>query len=110
MFFYSYAIKLVDGLEIKLRRSLVILKKGLARETEETKEMLRIYARFSKGKASREEMNMANAQFRDIIKGLGLGIFAVLPFAPITIPFIVKLGKLVGVDILPSGFSEDLED
>jgi hypothetical protein len=33
-------------------------------------------------------------------------VFAVLPFAPITIPVIVKLGKSVGVDILPSAFAE----
>ncbi|MGS0729206.1 hypothetical protein ACVBKF_23605, partial [Shewanella sp. 0m-11] len=44
-------------------------------------------------------------QFGDLLKGLGLGVFAVLPFAPITIPIVVKLGKIVGVDVLPSSFN-----
>jgi len=29
----------------------------------------------------------------------------VLPFAPLTIPLVVKLGSLVGVDVLPSSFN-----
>jgi len=41
-----------------------------------------------------------------LAKGLGIGIFAVLPFAPLTIPFIIKLGKRMGIDILPSAFYE----
>ena len=44
-------------------------------------------------------------RFLDILKGLGLGVFAVLPFAPITIPLVVKLGHWVGVDVLPSSFN-----
>ncbi|MBU2425362.1 MAG: hypothetical protein KKA56_00630, partial [Gammaproteobacteria bacterium] len=35
----------------------------------------------------------------------GLGIFAVLPFAPITIPLIVKLGRKLGIEVLPSAFT-----
>jgi hypothetical protein len=34
-----------------------------------------------------------------------LGVFAVLPFAPVTIPLVVKLGQWVGVDVLPSSFN-----
>ena len=84
------------------------LKVSLSQESEETKEMLGIYYKFTQGKTSEEEMERANAQFRDILKTAGLGAFAVLPFAPITIPFIVKVGKKLGIDILPSAFqSED---
>ncbi len=68
--------------------------------------MLEIYQKFSQGKCSKEEMKKANAQFRDLIKSMGLGIILVLPFAPITIPVIVKLGKRLGVDVLPSAFSD----
>ncbi len=50
-------------------------------------------------------MHTANEQFLDILKGLGLGVFAVLPFAPVTIPLVVKLGQWVGVDVLPSSFN-----
>ena len=41
----------------------------------------------------------------DILKGIGLGVFAVLPFAPITIPLVVKLGAVGYVDVLPSSFN-----
>jgi hypothetical protein len=40
-----------------------------------------------------------------------LGVLAVLPFSPITLPFVVKLGERIGVNVLPSafmiGFQED---
>lgn len=90
---------------MSLRRSLVKVKIALAQEKDETKEMLDIYQRYVKGQSKPGEMKVANEQFLDLVKGLGLGVFAVLPFSPITIPVIVKLGKYVGVDILPSAFN-----
>ncbi|MDG1750685.1 MAG: hypothetical protein P8I03_03350 [Thalassotalea sp.] len=90
----------------KLKRQLIRIKIALAQEKVETKEMLSIYRRYTIKKATPEEMNQANKQFVDVLKGLGIGVFAVLPFAPITIPIVIKLGKWVGVDILPSSFNE----
>jgi hypothetical protein len=92
---------------IKLKRQLVRVKIALAQEKDETKEMLATYHRFTKKQASPEEMKLANKQFFDVLKGLGVGVFAVLPFAPITIPVVIKLGKWVGVDILPSSFNKE---
>lgn len=93
-----------------LRRSMVKVKVALSQEKAETKEMLHIYQQYIQGQAQPGQMKIANRQFLDILKGVGLGIFAVLPFSPITIPIIVKLGKTVGVDILPSAFSQSDED
>lgn len=92
---------------IKLKRQMVSLKIALSQEKVETKEMLSIYKKYTKRQASPDEMTLANKQFMDILKGLGLGVFAVLPFSPITIPVLIKLGKMVGVDILPSSFNKD---
>jgi hypothetical protein len=96
---------------IPLKRGLLIVKRGLAQETRETKIMLTTYQRFTKGQASKMEMEEANKQFVDVIRGLGLGVLAVLPFSPITLPFVVKLGERIGVNVLPSafmiGFQED---
>lgn len=86
---------------------MVKLKVALAQEKIETKEMLQIYKRYTKRDASIEEMRIANKQFIDILKGLGIGVFAVLPFSPITIPIMIKVGRLVGVEILPSSFIHD---
>lgn len=83
------------------------VKIALAQEKVETKAMLSIYKRYTKRDASVEEMRIANQQFVDILKGLGIGIFAILPFAPITIPIMIKVGRLVGVEILPSSFVGD---
>ena len=84
---------------------MVALKIALAKEKQETKEMLIIYRRYTQGQTNKAELKRANEQFVDILKGLGLGVFALLPFAPLTIPLVVKLGQLVGVDVLPSSFS-----
>jgi len=90
----------------RIRRDLLVVKQALAQEKEETHEMLIIYRKFTMGKASKSEIKVANEQLADVVKGLSIGIFAALPFAPITIPFIIKLGKVVGVDVLPSAFYE----
>lgn len=86
---------------------MVQLKIALRQEKQETREMLVIYRRYTKGEATSNELKVANAQFVDILKGLGLGVFAVLPFSPITIPLAVKLAQRVGVELLPSSFNAE---
>lgn len=93
---------------IPLKLGLLEIKRGLAQETQETKVMLSTYKQFTKGGATKLEMKEANKQFIDVIRGLGLGVLAVLPFSPITLPFVVKLGEKLGVNVLPSAFMTDL--
>lgn len=95
---------------IPLKQSLISVKRSLAQESRETKVMLVTYKRFTKGQASKLEMQEAHRQFVDVIRGLGLGVLAVLPFSPITLPFIVKLGEKIGVNVLPSAFMKDLQE
>ena len=95
---------------IPLKRGLLTVKQGLAQESRETKTMLITYQRFTKGQASKLEMEEANKQFIDVIRGLGLGVLAVLPFSPITLPFVVKLGERIGVNVLPSAFMIDPQE
>ncbi len=87
---------------------LTKLKHILAQEGKETKNMLEIYIKFTTGKAGKKEMKKANQQFRDLLKSAGLGVFLVLPFAPITIPLVVKLSRKIGVELLPSSVREQL--
>lgn len=93
-----------------LKLGLLAVKRGLAQESRETKVMLITYKRFTKGQASKLEMQEANRQFVDVIRGLGLGVLAVLPFSPITLPFVVKLGEKIGVNVLPSAFMKGLQE
>ncbi len=99
-----------DKALIPIKRVLVVITKGLAQETRETKVMLGTYQRFTRGRASKLEMEEANKQFVDVIRGLGLGVLAVLPFSPITLPFVVKLGEKIGVNVLPSAFTADSKE
>lgn len=104
----NIAIKRKALTPIKL--GLLAVKRGLAQESRETKVMLVTYKRFTKGQASKLEMQEANRQFVDVIRGLGLGVLAVLPFSPITLPFVVKLGEKIGINVLPSAFMTDLQE
>ena len=90
-----------------LTNSLKTLKAGLAEESDETKQMLQTYLNYTKGEVSKEEMEQANEQFRDLLRAMGLTVFVALPFAPVTIPFLVKLGEMLGVTILPSAFNKE---
>ncbi len=97
-------------IEKKIVASLKRIKRALATESRETTFMLKTYVKYTSGDASAIEMARANKQFRSFLKTIGLGVFAVLPFAPITIPTIVKLGERFGVDILPASFRAEKEE
>ncbi|RLA64332.1 MAG: hypothetical protein DRQ88_03820 [Epsilonproteobacteria bacterium] len=92
-----------ETLKSKLRK----LHEILAQESKETKKMLDIYFRYSMGKASSTDIKFANNQFGDILKTAGLGVFLILPAAPITFPLILYIGKKLGIDVLPSSFKKD---
>lgn len=101
--------KYIDAKEDEILEALEKLKNGLGQEAIETREMLETYYRFTRGKASLEELAEAEEQFQDLLKTLGLGVFSILPFAPITIPVIIKVADNFGVDIIPDSFKSQPE-
>ena len=78
---------------------------ALAQEKDETIDMLATYKNIPLKKASKEDIKAANEQLCDLLKGAGLGVFAVLPLAPITLPLIIKLGRKMNIEMLPSSFA-----
>lgn len=90
---------------IKIRFSMIRLQQALSQEKDETKQMLVIYQNYVLGNASKAELKIANQQLGDVLRATGLSIFAILPFAPITIPIIVKLGRKLGIEVMPSAFA-----
>jgi hypothetical protein len=90
---------------IKIRFSMIRLQQALSQEKDETKQMLVIYQNYVLGHASKAELKVANQQLGDVLRATGLSIFAILPFAPITIPIIVKLGRKLGIEVMPSAFA-----
>jgi hypothetical protein len=88
------------------KQKMFSFKQALAQEKQETIEMLSIYKKFTKRTANKEEMKIAHTQFFDLLKGCGLGVFALLPLAPITIPILLKVGRMVGVELMPTSFND----
>jgi hypothetical protein len=70
--------------------------------------MTATYQNYLRGKATREEMERANAVLRDYLKIAGIGTLLILPGAPVTIPLVAKLGKALGVDIFPSDVEAEM--
>ena len=91
----------------KALSSLNKLKNILASESQETTEMLEIYRKYAAGEeVDKPTMDKANSQFTDLIKNVGLiGVFA-LPGGLVAIPLLVKLGKKLGIDILPKSYKD----
>ena len=89
-----------------IKSSLSKIKTILANETKESNEMLKIYQKYvtNNEKITEDELERANQQFSDLIKGLGLaGVFA-LPGGLLAIAFIVKIGEKLGIDIIPEKY------
>ena len=92
----------------KIKKSLLDLKEVLKTESKESSQMLDIYYKYIAGeKINKDDLDKANEQLKDVLKGLGaLGIFA-LPGGVLAIAFLVKVGKYFGVDILPKKTFDD---
>ena len=66
--------------------------------------MLDIYIKYAEGSASEEELDKANEQLKEILKSLGLGILIILPFSPITLPYIFSKAKELNIDLIPNWY------
>lgn len=73
-------------------------------ENQQNKMMLDTYIRYTEGRATDAEMKEANTQFQNILKNLGLGILLILPFSPITLPYIFSKAKEHNIDLIPSWY------
>ena len=96
---------IIDGNK-NIRSALTKIQLILSNETRESNEMLKIYQKYITNNESitKEELEQANKQFSDLLKGLGLaGVFA-LPGGLLAIAFIVKVGEKLGIDIIPDKY------
>ena len=88
----------------QIKQNLLKLKDSFLEETEENKKMLDIYINYIEGNASDEDIENANKQLKQIFKSLGLGILVILPFSPISIPYVLKKAKENDVDLIPEWY------
>ena len=88
----------------QVEKFLIKLKELFLAENAENQKMLDTYIRFAEGKASYEELAKANDQLAENFKNLGLGVLVILPFSPITIPYIFKKAQEHKIDIVPKWY------
>ena len=88
----------------RLNKILSKLQESFLEENRENKKMLDIYIKFAEGSASSDELELANSQLRQILKNLGLGILLILPFSPITLPYIFTKAKELEIDLIPNWY------
>ena len=90
----------------KIQKYLLKLKESFLEESEENKKMLDVYIKFIEGETTEDEIEYANNQLNEIFKSLGLGVLTILPFSPITIPYVMKKAQELGIDIIPNWYKK----
>ena len=85
-------------------RTLNKLQQSFLTENIQNKKMLDIYIKYAEGSASEEELDNANEQLKEILKSLGLGILIILPFSPVTLPYVFSKAKELNIDLIPKWY------
>ena len=85
-------------------RTLNKLQQSFLTENIQNKKMLDVYIKYVEGNVIEEELENANEQLKEILKSLGLGILIVLPFSPITLPYIFSKAKELNIDLIPNWY------
>lgn len=77
-------------------------------EATETKVASQIFMKYVKeGNISEQEELELKTQVYDLLKVLGIGVpFALIPGASLLMPFLLKIAKKKGIEILPTAFNE----
>ena len=90
----------------KIQKFILKLKDSFLEESEENKKMLDIFVKQIEGTASEDEIDYANEQLNETFKSLGLGVLTILPFSPITIPYVIKKAQELGIDVIPKWYKK----
>jgi hypothetical protein len=90
----------------KIQKFILKLKDSFLEESEENKKMLDIFVKQIEGTASEDEIDYANEQLNEIFKSLSLGVLTILPFSPITIPYVIKKAQELGIDVIPKWYKK----
>ena len=82
----------------------------LKQEFDETKEAKNALLKYTRGeKPTEEEVALIRKQSMDILKGLGMGTIFMIPGGSLLLPFLLKMGHRVGIDLIPSAFKKNEE-
>ena len=89
---------------IKYKKYLLKLKDAFLEENVQNTKMLDLYIKYLEGDATEQDLEDANKQLGEVFKNLGMGILVVLPFSPVTIPYLVKKAQENNIDIIPNWY------
>ena len=86
--------------------------KNMSSEAKETKEASMLVVKFMKeGKISAEEEKELRTQVYDLFKMVGIGIpFFMIPGSTLLLPFMIKVSKRFGINLLPSSFTKEEQE
>ena len=88
----------------KIQKFLFKLRDSFLEESEENRKMLDTYANYIDGTASDKEIDEANYQLKQVFRSVGLGILVVLPFSPVSIPYVLKKAKEYNIELIPDWY------
>ena len=80
-------------------------------EATETQTASKIFVKYIKeGNVTKEEEKELRTQVYDLLKVMGIGVpFALIPGASLLLPFLIKIARKKGIQLLPTAFNEDKE-
>ena len=88
----------------KIKQYILRIKDSFIEETDENRQMLDIYMKHIDGSASDNEIKKANHQLKQVFKSFGMGILLILPFSPISIPYVLKIAKELEIELIPDWY------
>jgi hypothetical protein len=88
----------------KIQKYLLKIKESFLEESDENKKMLDIYVKYIEGSVTDDELDFANEQLTQVLKSIGLGVLVILPFSPVTIPYILKKADEYEIDLIPKWY------
>ena len=88
----------------KIQKFLFKLRDSFLEESEENRKMLDTYANYIDGTASDKEIDEANYQLKQVFRSVGLSILVVLPFSPVSIPYVLKKAKEHNIELIPDWY------
>lgn len=93
----------------KSAKAFKVFFNNLKKEASETKQASYLLVKYLKeGKLSKKEEKELKLQFYDVLKIMGVGIpFFMIPGATVLVPFLIKLSRKLGLDIIPTSFKKD---
>ena len=88
-----------------INKYLENLANALKEENEANTEMLDNFYTYLETD-DKKYLQLANNQLKEILKGAGFGLLLILPFSPITIPYLFKRAKKLDIDIIPAWYKK----